>query len=749
MDKYLVNDLKEDIKKYLYSLYAKGIENARKEELYTCICRCLLEKIGKNWYFSKIQQSDKTVYILSFEYLPGKFLEINAKRLGIFEELKSSLKEMDISFSEILKVEKEPALGNGDLGTGSSFIHQMLTNRNINTIAYGLRYENGDMEQKILNGKQVSFANDWLSDGNVWEHKKAFNYYINFKDYMVKSKVHDYPIVSEDGKFVNTLRLFESAPQNPVDFEYFSSGNIQKAFSKYINDKSITQFLYPDDSTENGKKLRFRQEYFYAVSVVEDILRRFLKKEKNIEKLSDEVRIIVNDVHPALTIIYLIEKLTSVYNLSMKKAFNICKKIFNFIEYSVLDSKNECISLDIIKSENKKFFHSILKIDEFIIKNNYGDSIIKNNSVILENVLINFSSNVSFFSKDIITNYKNSTFNFINLNIDITKFLKISNSKTFNFIKNYTGIDILEYEESKKLSDFIDDESFLKELDRFKLANKFKLSEEIKEKRGLTINPYSIFEMQFSTIHEINRQLLNAFKIANLYYKLKDNSNIYIAPITFFIGGKASNGYFMAKEIIKFVIALSNMINKDKYIKEKIKLVFVENYNVSTSQKFISAVDVFDSYVVKKYNNHNFELLKSAYNFSNIVSTCGGILNNFEINNSIYNIDIDEDNLDDYDAVKYYYKNEELKNTIDHLINEPYSNFPYEFKIIFDQIIKYNDSFLIFKSLNKSMEAEFKVNNDFMNEIKWNKNKINNFLWANEFNFEHNFNYIGKIWKIE
>ncbi|MDO4594848.1 MAG: glycogen/starch/alpha-glucan phosphorylase [Tissierellia bacterium] len=328
--------------------------------------------------------------------------------------------------------------------------------------------------------------------------------------------------------------------------------------------------------------------------------------------------------------------------------------------------------------------------------------------------------------------------------IDTKKYFSNSNKNLSSFLKN-EGIDISNVDSLKLLYNYGEDKEFISKIERIKFDNKKLLLQKLNLSN---INPYSIFDMNLAIFHENKRQLLKALQIAWLYYALKDNVNIKLAPITFFFAGKANADYYMAKEIIKFINHLKDMINKDTLVKDKLKIVFVEDYNLNKARNLLKASDVFNNLTLSIYDNSSFEILNACFNFSNIISSRSGIIKNIKKKNAIYTFadtveevyEIKNKNL--YNALETYYQNP-LKDVVDNLINERNKNFNYDFKIIYKQLLKYNDSFFIFKDLYELIKVGLRVSDDYLNSKKWVSNEIENFVWANEYNLENNF--IDKI----
>ena len=303
------NFILKRIQNFLYSFYAKEIEDARLGEIYDGLVKALMQDIGKNWSKSKKTLKNKEVYLLSFEYSPGKFIENAIESLDYKKEVNECLKLLNISMEDLLNYEKEASLGNSDIGIGSWYLMNELSKNKIKSMAYALRYESGGMKQVIKDGRQFINPNEWLSVGNKWEHKKAFSYILNIEGKKTKAVAYDMPIFNNENNFVNTLRLWKAESINKIDYLNLSSGDFKSAYDDYINNNSLTQFLYLDNSTYEGKLFRLKQEYFYSVSTIQDIFRRYFKKNHDIKYIKNKIKIILADIHPSLAIIEFIRAL--------------------------------------------------------------------------------------------------------------------------------------------------------------------------------------------------------------------------------------------------------------------------------------------------------------------------------------------------------------------------------------------------------------------------------------------------------
>lgn len=744
------NFILKRIQSFLYSFYAKDIKEARLSEIYDGLVKALMQDIGKNWSKSKKNFKSKEVYILSFEYNPGKFLSNAIDSLNYQDEVRECLSILNISMSDLINYEKEASLGISEIGAGAWYLSKQLSENKIKSLSYALRYESGGMKQKIMNGIQLIDSNEWLYKGNKWEHKKAFSYLINIGDKKLKSVAYDMPIYNNENDFVNTLRLWKAESINKINYSNNISSDFKKYYEDYIDNNSLTQFLYLDNSTYEGKLFRLKQEYFYCVSTIQDIFRRYFKNNDNIEKIDDKIKIILCDIHPSLAIIEFVRCLHFGYDLDLVKCVEICKKVFDHIAFLVTPDSKEYYDMSMIKLVDISLYNIILKLDSYA-KNNLNVNIIENDQIKYNKINYYFVDEYFYLSKIIVDNDKDFIKDFSTLNFGIDRYM-YSQSNNINLkeiLKKY-NIDILENNNLEKIKDLKGNQEFYDDIDIMKYNNKIKFIDYFNLDRNNSINPYSIFDMQLSMFHEAKRQLLNAITIASTYYMLKENSNIFITPTTYIFSGKASDSYYMAKEIIKFIFALKHMIDKDRLIKEKIKIIFIEDLNVEKLKKIYPACDIYSHLTLPIYDNQSFDMLNSIFNFSNIVSSKAGVLNNINSPNKIYKfgkeyeeiIKVQNENL--YDAREFYYKNDIIRHTVDNLINEDYNTLPYNFKNIYDYILSYNDSFFVFNDNQELFNIRSIISRDYLDKNKWIDNEIDNILWAKEFKFS---DYLEKFKK--
>lgn len=736
------NFILKRIQNFLYSFYAKDVEDARINEIYDGLVKALLQDIGKNWSDSKKYYEGKELYILSFEYNPGKFLSSAIKSLNYEKEVDQCLSILGLSMDDLVAYEREASLGNSEIGFGSWYLAKELSKNKIKSISYALRYESGGMKQKIIDGSQFINSNEWLYKGNKWEHKKAFYYIIKMENKQLKSVAYDMPIFNEENDYVNTLRLWKAESINKINYLNNTSGDLKNFYNDYIDNNSLTQFLYLDNSTYEGKLFRLKQEYFYSVSSVQDILRRYFKKNDDIRKIDKKIKVIISDIHPSLAILEFIRCLNVGYGLELDECVKLSKNIFNHIGFLLTPDSREYYDIEMIKLIDESMYDEIINLDKYC-KDNLDLNIIENQQLRYDRVNYCFVGKYFYLSKTFVENYKidYKKFSYINFGIDRDMYASSNNINLKNVLNNYR-IDIKNDVSLEKLNNLKNNSNLVDDLEEAKYKNKLSFIESFDLDKNKSLNPYSIFDMQLTMFHEAKRQLLNAINIASIYYMLKENSNISISPTTYIFSGKANDGYYMAKEIIKFIFALKHMIDKDRLIKEKIKIIFIEDLNVEKLKLIYPACDVYSNLTLPIFDNQSFEMMHSIFNFSNVISSKGGVLSNLNKENKIYTFGKTYDELvrtqKTYNANDFYYKNDIIKITVDNLINEDYNNLPYNFKNIFDYIISYNDSFLIFKDNKDLLETRLKLGKDYLDKRKWINNEIANILWAKEFNLGKN-----------
>lgn len=742
--------LQRKIEENLYEFFAKDMKSARDSELYIAIAKTIRFLIGKNWFKSvqKIKK-EKTLYIFSFEYSLGTRLTSNALKLGVLSEIKEILKDNKRDLQKIFDQELESALGFGDLGLMSASMLDALTNLNENVYAYGLRYRKGMLKQEIVNGEQIEKPDDWKDYKNPWEHEKGFYHKLQIGDLNIKAIPYDYPIVGNNNDNINTLRLWKSESEDDIDFKLFSEGNIQEAYKNINRVNSIVEFIYPQEDSYEGRKLRLSQEYFFASASIRDLLKKYTKYYgDNLQEIPNKILIQINDIHPVLSMIIFIEQLVNKYRLSFDQALDLCRKSFVFLNVSLIYESFEKWDLSIVKEVCPELIEIIEKIDDLLdleLKNSKQSyvscdalSIIRYNYIEMINIAFFLSKKIYVptkqHSKVLEEVYLPHHYAFyrdkieiLDIGFDSLDYLQLTNIKLSKKIANENILDVGEI-----------DQKFIEEMYQLKQDKKMDLLEFLGES-GKGINVNSVFDMNLGVIHEYKRQLLSALSIALLYYKLKQNSSLDVTPRTYFFGGKSYPNYYFAKEIIKFINALAFLINNDFSIKDKIKIVFVEDYKVNKSNRLIPAADINESLAIITKGSVDLEILKYMINGSVGIFSANSIAKSFQDevgDNAAYVFRPDEDEAINRELTNKYYvyefinNNEIIRNMIDFFKYLPFEKFPYDFNIIIDNLLKYNDGYFVIKDLLDHFEVHERAMNDYRDREKWTKKRIIHMKYA-------------------
>ncbi|MFM1541679.1 glycogen/starch/alpha-glucan phosphorylase [Helcococcus ovis] len=725
-----ISDIEQRIQDNLYELFAKQFDCARDGELFTSLANSVRQIIGKKWFESyACARKDKQVYLLSFEYSFGNQLLKNLIKLDLLNEVKELFKKHNLNFEDIKDEDIEFALGFGDLGITSGAMLDLFASEKHNIYAYGLRYRRGMLKQEIVNGEQIEKPDDWKVNKNPWEHEKGFSHYVNFKDYAVKAIPYDIPLLSNDGNHVNTLRLWKSFSINDLDFKKFSNGDIEDAYKDINRANSIVEFLYPIESNIEGKKLRLRQEYFFASSSIQDIFKKYKKYvDDEVYNIYKHVKIQIHDIHPVMSILVFIDVLINKHKLTFENSLEIAKKTFIFFQHSLLPETFESWDLKLINEICPNILDIIYMLDKHI-----KDEFLNNEKFNLPLIIIRDGYvcmiNIAYYiSKNIITlngshielikykfmkeyydfyNYKIKTIDF---NYDTNQYLK-----EIYYDKDINENNILELTPEK--------------LKKLKYENKWKLLEYLDIDKNL-INVDSAFVMNMGVFHEYKRQILSALGIALLYYRLKKNPNLSIAERTYFFGGKSYPNYYFTKENIKFINALANQINNDLFIKDKIKIVFIENYNLTKSSVVIPAADIYQSLELLSMQ------LKDVFIFKSL-STGAAFLT---CRSNYQNICIDENQIskymfgDNYETVltknnynlfEFLNQNKEIEDMFNFYRYLPKETFPYDINKIYNSIYYFNDENHIFKDLFEYVSVIEKSIDDYTNTYQWYQTRVN------------------------
>lgn len=773
---------------YALTSFGKEFINCDDKEKYFALVKTLMEEIVPKWNNSiKKHEDNKKAYYLSAEYLMGRALSNNLINMNIQPEIKKLLEELGVDYNSIEEAEEDAGLGNGGLGRLAACFLDSAATLNYPLMGYGIRYEYGIFRQKFKDGFQVEEGDNWLESEDPWSIRKdEEKVIVSFSDGDVLAVPYDTPIIGYGGDTINTLRLWQGEAINPFDLNEFNKQNYDLALKEKNKAEIISKVLYPNDTKDEGKILRLKQQYFFVSASLQDLVRKHLNKYNTLENFHKFHAIQLNDTHPVVAIPELMRIFTKVHNMDWDKSWDIVVNTFAYTNHTILQEALEVWPVRLYKSILPEVYEIIEKINDNLIDElkRRGISceeiekykIIKDDNIKMAYLSIygTYSTNgVAKVHTDILINrelndwYKLYPERFNNKTNGITqrRWLLVANPELSQFITELLGSKdwITNLEELKKLEKYKDDEEVLKKFLDIKQIKKNQLAEYIKVHENIEIDPYSIFDIQIKRIHEYKRQLLNAFHILDLYYRLKENPNLDMVNRTFILGGKAAPGYDRAKGIIKYINEIKELINNDKEIDGKIKVVFVTNYGVSYGEKLFVAADISEQISTAGKEASGTGNMKFMLNGTPTIGTLDGA--NIEIveeageeNNFIFGLKVEdiEKIKSTYDPMEYYEKTEGLKRVVDSLVDGTFSDGGTGiFKELYDSILKgaswhRPDAYYLMKDFDSYRKAQQKVNDAYKDRMSWAKKCWINMANAGRFSSDRTIEqYAKEIWDVK
>lgn len=803
--KLTVESFKEDYMAAIQATTARQIEDTTPLERYNALGQMLKDYIGSLWANTNAtyrNEQCKQVYYFSMEFLTGKFLANNLNYLGIYDVTKESLASMGISLDDLIEVEMDQGLGNGGLGRLAACFLDAMSSISIPGHGCGIRYKNGLFEQKIIDGYQVEFPDRWLVNNNVWEYKRPnkavevrFNGHVEttmdgdrlcFKHVgydAVRAVPYDTPILGYENNTVNTLRLWSAEEIEDIfDFENFSRGNYLSAFEKKHSVEIITQILYPNDAYDEGKLLRLKQEYFFVSAGIQSIIATFKKMDLPMTEFSNYVALHVNDTHPALAVPELMRLLLDEEQMEWDNAWKITTSCISYTNHTIMAEALEKWPLYmmrellpritmIIEEINHRFLFELKNVHHYEDEHKIGEmAIIHDGIVHMAHLAIVGSHSVNGVAKlhtEILKNKELKDFN----NIYPTKF----NNKTNGIMHRHWLLnanpaltDLIEdtigdgFKKNpivlRDLLKYRDDKAFLDNLYDIKHQNKEKLARFIKDKLDIKVDPYGIFDMQAKRIHEYKRQHLNILHIMHLYNQLKENPNLDIPPRVFIFAGKSAPSYYVAKQIIKLITTIGDVINNDKTIKDKLKVVFLPNYGVSLAGRMIPAADVSEQISTASKEASGTGNMKFMMNGAVTIATLDGA--NIEIMKEVGENNIvifglrDADVYDyykngNYNAYNVYNSSPALKQVVDQLVNGFLPVPKDEFIPIADRLLRFNDEFFVLQDFEAYCDAQTRLALYYRNKPHWMKMSLTNIACSGTFSADYTIDkYASGIWNV-
>ena len=805
-------ELKDSILRKLRRQYGKTLEEAHEFELYYAISRAALDYAVEKWYNTKKTYAKKQVkqmYYFSAEFLMGRFMGNNLINLQINDVIRETLNELGVDINKIEDREMDAGLGNGGLGRLAACFLDSLATLALPGHGYGLRYKYGMFEQKIENGFQMEYPDDWTKYGDPWSikrmdrvfevkfggqievHRDEFGkeYFKRVNTETVHAVAYDVPVIGYGNDTVNTLRLWEARSPEGFDLKLFNDQTYLQASAKAVQAEDISRVLYPNDTEKDGKLLRLKQQFFFTSASLQDIIRRYKSVFGNdFSKFAEKVAIQLNDTHPVVAIPELMRIFLDKEKLGWDESWNICKNVFAYTNHTILSEALEKWDISLFQPLLPRAYQIIEEINRRFIaelQQKYpGDwerinkmSIIGNGQVRMAWLAIVGShkvNGVAALHTEILKNSELKEWNelypekFLNKTNGITqrRWLLKANPELAALITELIGDKwITDLYELKKLEQYLDDDNVLRRIAEIKLHNKEKLAKYIKDTTGIEVNPHSIFDIQVKRLHEYKRQLLNVLHIMDLYNRLKENPYLDIEPRTFIFGAKSAAGYRRAKGIIKLINAVAEKVNNDSDINGKIKVVFLENYRVSLAEKIFPSADVSEQISTASKEASGTGNMKFMLNGALTLGTMDGanveIVEEVGIENAfIFGLSAQEvENYQEhggYNPFDEYNNVEGLKKVIDQLGDGTYNdNHTGIFKELQNSLLygvdgSRPDVYFLLKDFASYREAQDRLQNQFKDRREWTRKALKNIANAGKFSSDRTIaEYAKEIWNIE
>ena len=802
--------LKESIIDNMKNLYRKTIDEATPQQVYQAVAYAVKDVIIDQWiatHKAYDENDAKIVYYLSMEFLMGRALGNNMINIGAQKEIREVLAELGFDLNVIEDQEPDPALGNGGLGRLAACFLDSLATLGYPAYGCGIRYHYGMFKQKIENGYQIEVPDEWLKNGYPFELRRAeYATEVKFGGYVktvwengrnkfiqegyrsVMAIPYDMPIVGYGNNMVNTLRIWDAQPLNSFSLQAFDKGDYQKAVEEENLAKNLVEVLYPNDNHYSGKELRLKQQYFFISASVQRAVAKYKETHDDIHKLPEKVIFQLNDTHPTVAIAELMRILLDVEGLEWDEAWDITTKCCAYTNHTIMSEALEKWPIELFSRLRPRIYQIVEEINRrFLIEverrypGNYEK--VKKMAIIFDGqvkmahlaIVAGFSVNgVARLHTEILKNQELRDFyemmpeKFNNKTNGITqrRFLLHGNPELAAWVTDKIGSEwITDLSKIGKLKIYADDKKCQQEFMNIKYHNKLRLAKYIKEHNGIDVDPRSIFDVQVKRLHEYKRQLLNILHIMYLYNQLKDNPNMEMVPRTFIFGAKAAAGYQIAKKTIKLINSVANVINNDRSINGKIKVVFIEDYRVSNAELIFAAADVSEQISTASKEASGTGNMKFMLNGALTMGTMDGA--NVEIveevgqeNAFIFGLSSDEvinyENNGGYNPVEIFNTDQEIRRVLMQLINGYFApENPELFRDIYNSLLNTKnsakaDTYFILKDFRSYAEAQKRVEEAYKNEDWWAKAALLNTASAGKFSSDRTIEeYVKDIWHLE
>ena len=801
---------KKSVSDNVKNLYRKTLTEASRQEIFQAVSYTVKDVIIDQWIATQhvLDRDDpKILYYMSMEFLMGRALGNNLINLTCYNEVKEALAEMGVDLNLIEDEEPDPALGNGGLGRLAACFMESLATLGYPAYGCGIRYHYGMFRQKIKDGFQIEEPDDWLKNGYPFELKRPeHSYEVKFGGYVsartdetgrthfvhenyqsVMAIPYDMPIIGYNNNVVNTLMIWDAEPKQSFELDAFDKGDYKKAVEQQNLARNLVEVLYPNDNHIAGKELRLKQQYFFVSASLQRAVDRFKKNHADISMLPEKVAIQMNDTHPTVAVAELMRILLDDEGLSWDEAWSITTRTCAYTNHTIMAEALEKWPIEIFSRLLPRIYQIVEEINRrFILKiqeefPNDGDkirkmAIIYDGQVKMAHLAIAASYSVNGVARlhtEILKKRELNDFyqmfpqKFNNKTNGITqrRFLMHGNPLLASWVTEHIGADwITNLSYMSKLAIYADDEKMQQEFMNIKYQNKLRLAKYIQQHNGVEVDPRSIFDVQVKRLHEYKRQLLNILHVMYLYNELKEHPDMEFIPRTFIFGAKAAAGYRNAKLTIKLINSVADVINNDKSIDGKIKVVFIEDYKVSNAELIFAAADVSEQISTASKEASGTGNMKFMLNGALTLGTMDGA--NVEIaeevgkdNIFIFGMSADEviehEKKRDYDPMQIFNQDQDVRKVLMQLINGMYSpNDPELFRDLYNSLLntqctQYADTYFILADFRSYVEAQKRVMEAYKDEKNWAKSAILNVAHSGKFSSDRTIQeYVDDIWHL-
>ena len=797
-----VEGVKKAIVYKLIFLIGRSPKEASQRDWLNATLHAVRDLVTEGWITTARQsraEETRRVYYLSMEFLIGRTLSNAMIAEGVYDVAEKALAELNVNLEEIIEKEVDPGLGNGGLGRLAACFMDSLATLAIPAMGYGIRYEYGMFRQKIENGQQVERPDDWLEKGAPWEFMRPskrfsidFGGHIYFEDKKciwnpaekVTALAYDQMIPGYKNDSASTLRLWSAHGGELFDLAEFNRGDHLAAVATRSANQNLSRVLYPDDSTWNGRELRLRQEYFLVSSSLQDILRRHLRTHGTLNNLADKVAIHLNDTHPALAIPELMRILIDLHGYSWQNAWDVTRRIFSYTCHTLMSEALETWPVEMMAKILPRHLQMIFEINDHFLE--YVKTYVTTDMDFIRRVSLieeGYQRKVRMGWLSVVGSHKvngvaaihsdlmvTSTFadfariypeRFTNVTNGVTprRWLAVANPKLAALFDQYIGSEWrCDLSQIEKLKAFADKGEFKRAVADIKYDNKVKLAQYVKKTLNIDLDPHALFDVQVKRIHEYKRQMLNVLHIIARYNEMLAHPEKDWQPRVFILAGKAASAYYAAKQTIRLINDVANVINNDERLKGRLKVVFIPNYSVSLAQLIIPAADISEQISLAGTEASGTSNMKFALNGALTLGTLDGanveILDNvgedhiFIFGNTVEQVEALR--REGYRPFDYYQNDEQLREVIDQIIRGDFSpEEPNRYHSLI-QGLQYHDYYQSFADFRSYVEAQKAVDKKYQDRDAWIASTIQNMVNMGFFSSDRTIlEYAKNIWKIE